>query len=87
MTSSPRRNPILLILGAIALIFAIWVVWTWAHWGRAGHGVDDSAEAVQGPPSSSSEATAVPAQPDNSGHDASGDAVARREDPSRASSQ
>jgi hypothetical protein len=79
--TSTRRNPVLLVLGGIVLVFIVWGVWGWLNWGQPGHGVDDSPSAIQGSQSAPA-GGAVPASPDNSGRDATGDAVARpdRED-------
>lgn len=73
----PKGRNILLVVGAIVLLFVLWGAWTWGNWGEPGHGVDDSAAAVVQPAAVPGPAprTEKAAPANNSDVDASGDAV------------
>jgi len=77
MADARRRPPRALIVGAIVLVFLVWGAWAWSQWGQPGQGVDDSPGTIVEPAAvPSPEPSAEPARPDNTGHDATGDAAA-----------
>jgi hypothetical protein len=76
-TPPPRSRLPLLLFGGFFLVILAWGVWTWMNWGEPGHGVDTSPEAVVQPTDGTipgTPAPTLPAQPDNSARDTTGDA-------------